>query len=79
MEKIGINDNFLELGGHSDLSRELAEKLAEQFSIALTAGIAITEPTIAKLSERIETLIWASQNMNDSDDIDDEDSEEFEL
>ena len=76
-EQVGIHDNFLELGGHSDLAAQLTEAISKAFDVELPSGIPIKEPTIAGLAERIETIRWASHDVES--DSDDDDEEEFEL
>ncbi len=77
-DKVGIQDNFLELGGHTELATALAAKISEMFGVEIPPGTPINEPTIARVAERIETIRWASQEMDASFDEEDDD-EEFEL
>jgi amino acid adenylation domain-containing protein len=56
IEKIGIHDDFLELGGHSILGTQLVALLREEFQIDLPLRLLFAAPTVAKLAAEIEPL-----------------------
>ncbi|MEP0752181.1 amino acid adenylation domain-containing protein [Trichocoleus sp. Lan] len=54
LEKVGIYDNFFDLGGHSLLIPQLLAKVRETFQIELTLRDFFDAPTIADLGKSIE-------------------------
>ncbi|MBT7590553.1 MAG: SDR family NAD(P)-dependent oxidoreductase [Candidatus Scalindua sp.] len=63
IEHIGINDNFSELGGDSLLAIKILSRMRETFGVDITVQMLFEKPTIAELSERIETIRWAKQGV----------------
>ncbi|MBE9230400.1 SDR family NAD(P)-dependent oxidoreductase [Cuspidothrix issatschenkoi LEGE 03284] len=53
IEKIGIDDNFLELGGDSLLATQLVARLRAQFAVNLSLASMFELPTIALMTEYI--------------------------
>ncbi|MEW5858056.1 MAG: thioester reductase domain-containing protein, partial [Cyanobacteriota bacterium] len=54
LQKVGIYDNFFDLGGHSLLIPQLLAKVRETFQIELSLREFFDAPTIADLGKRIE-------------------------
>ncbi|MFE1744013.1 amino acid adenylation domain-containing protein [Coleofasciculus sp. H7-2] len=54
LEKVGIYDNFFDLGGHSLLIPQLLAKMRETFQIELSLRDFFDAPTIADLARSIE-------------------------
>ncbi|MDM8558174.1 amino acid adenylation domain-containing protein [Candidatus Parabeggiatoa sp. HSG14] len=54
VEKIGINDNFLKLGGHSLLVTQIISRIRKVFQIELPFSSLYDYPTVAELSQIIE-------------------------
>ena len=54
-EKIGINDNFFEIGGHSLLAVQLVAKINAQTSQQLPLSILFSAPSIAALGKLLTT------------------------
>jgi NAD(P)-dependent dehydrogenase (short-subunit alcohol dehydrogenase family)/acyl carrier protein len=53
MHPIGIDDNFLECGGHSLLALQLMSRLRQEFRIELPFVAFFEDPTIAALARRL--------------------------
>lgn len=64
LEKIGIYDKFLELGGHSLLASLVISRLRETLSVEVSVGALFESPTVASLSEQIETSQHQKQQIN---------------
>ena len=54
MEKVGINDNFFRLGGHSLLLIKLIHLVAEKYSIQLSARDVFQAPTVSEMAVALE-------------------------
>jgi amino acid adenylation domain-containing protein len=59
VERVGVNDNFFLLGGHSLLGTQLLTRISESFGIELSLLTIFDHPTLAGMSEEIEKLILA--------------------
>jgi acyl carrier protein len=57
MERVGVNDNFFFLGGHSLLGTQLIARARDSFGIELPLRTVFDWPTAAELSVEIERLI----------------------
>lgn len=59
LERVGVNDNFFLLGGHSLLGTQLIARISETFGVDLTLLKLFDHPTVAEMSVEIEDLILA--------------------
>ena len=57
MERVGVNDNFFFLGGHSLLGTQLIARARDTFGIELPLRTVFDWPTAAELSVEIERMI----------------------
>ncbi len=57
VERVGANDNFFLLGGHSLLGTQLITRVNEAFGIELALLQLFDHPTVAEMSYEIEKLI----------------------
>lgn len=65
VEKVGMNDNFFLLGGHSLLGTQLLTKISHVFGVDLTLLSLFDHPTLAEISCEIEKLILAKIERGD--------------
>jgi acyl-coenzyme A synthetase/AMP-(fatty) acid ligase/acyl carrier protein len=56
IQLVGIHDNFFELGGHSLLATQVISRLRKAFEIEIPLKELFAAPTVAQLSDRIESL-----------------------
>jgi amino acid adenylation domain-containing protein len=57
VEKVGVNDNFFFLGGHSLLGTQLIARVRNIFGIELPLRMVFDSPTAAELSFEIERIL----------------------
>jgi amino acid adenylation domain-containing protein len=62
-EPIGIQDNFFELGGHSLKAVQLISRISKKFSVKINPVELFENPNIEKLSEEIEKIQWANNQL----------------
>ncbi len=55
VDQVGINDDFFDLGGHSLLAVRLISLIRKQFKFEMPIGDIFDYPTIAQLSQRLES------------------------
>ncbi len=53
VDRIGINDNFFTLGGHSILAMQIISRIPDLFEVTLSADTLFDNPTIAQLAVMI--------------------------
>ncbi len=80
IERVGIHENFFDLGGHSMLAMQLASRVREDFGIDLPIAAVFSSPTVAGLGdcllqdranrtvlEHAAALILSTANMSDDE------------
>jgi amino acid adenylation domain-containing protein len=60
LDRVGREDNFFLLGGHSLLGAQLIVRIRERFGVHLTLRDLFVTQTVAKLAERIEREVIAA-------------------
>ncbi|MEA5557996.1 amino acid adenylation domain-containing protein [Nodularia spumigena] len=63
IERMGVDENFLELGGNSLLAIRVTSRLREAFQLDLPLHSVFEKPTVAGLAERIQILQQTIQQM----------------
>jgi amino acid adenylation domain-containing protein len=59
VNRVGVNDNFFLLGGHSLMGTQVIARVSESFGVDLTLLKLFDHPTVAEMSTEIENLILA--------------------
>jgi amino acid adenylation domain-containing protein len=57
--RVGRNDNFFNLGGHSLMGAQLIARVQQRFAVELSLRSLFDQPTIAEISSEIERLLYA--------------------
>jgi amino acid adenylation domain-containing protein len=57
VERVGINDNFFLLGGHSLLGTQLITNISRSFGVELSLLTLFDHPTVAAMAAEIERLV----------------------
>jgi acyl carrier protein len=57
LERIGVHDNFLELGGHSLVATQLMARLRDTFGLDLPLRVLFESATLAELAEVVEDTL----------------------
>ncbi|MEG4350112.1 amino acid adenylation domain-containing protein [Microcoleus sp. LAD1_D3] len=69
LEKVGSNQNFFDLGGHSLMATQLISRVRSCFGIELALCDFFAAPTIQNLAELIEEEILANADSNQIDEL----------
>jgi acyl carrier protein len=59
VDRIGIHDNFFDLGGHSLMVIQLMSRVRKSFQVELPLKDVFTSPTIKEIAEMVEARILA--------------------
>lgn len=59
LPRVGVNDNFFLLGGHSLLGTQLIARVSESFGVEMSLLKLFDHPRISEMAEQIEKLILA--------------------
>ena len=66
VEKVGIHNNFFKLGGYSLLAIQVISRINQAFSVKITLRTMFEKPTIADLSDRIQTLVRLKESQSEN-------------
>ena len=66
-DKIGIKDNFFNLGGHSIKATRLITEIYKHFKIELSISVLFETSTLEELSKEIDNIVWVNTTEDFSD------------
>jgi len=79
IERVGVEDSFLEIGGDSLLATQVTTRIRKQFHIEFPISALFEDQTIAALAVRIEEMVSASSVPQDDREASSADREEVEF
>ena len=56
IDRVGVSDNFIELGGHSVLATQIISRVRDLFLVEMTLRAVFEHPTVAALAQQIENV-----------------------
>ncbi len=65
-DKIGIRDNFFDMGGHSLKATRVISKIQEVYGVKVDLKNLFIDPTVEHLSDYVETLTWMEAQSNNT-------------
>ncbi|MCW3466341.1 non-ribosomal peptide synthetase [Chitinophaga nivalis] len=66
-EKIGVDDNFFELSGHSLKAIRLTSQIKKVFDVNISLQVLFNYPTVAGIAGEIEKIYWANNELFDTE------------
>jgi len=69
LEKVGIHDNFFDLGGHSLLITQLLAKVRDTFKVNLSLRSLFQDPTVANIAKKIAIAQQAKPGSKVDEDV----------
>jgi acyl-CoA synthetase (AMP-forming)/AMP-acid ligase II len=66
LKRVGINDDFFQLGGNSLLAVQLMTRIREALHVDISLLPFFEKPTVAGIADTLETARWAEQELRDS-------------
>jgi acyl carrier protein len=69
VDKVGIDDNFFDLGGHSLAATQLLSRLRASFGVELTLADFFAAATVREVSKKIEAALVAQASSDELEEI----------
>jgi amino acid adenylation domain-containing protein len=79
VDRVGLTDNFFDLGGHSLLLMRVAARVKEQFKVDLPLRAMFETPTVGGIAERVKETLWLARGREAMAGVGAADREEIEL
>jgi acyl carrier protein len=68
LDRVGVDENFFLLGGHSLLGAQLIARIGERFGVEMTLRSLFDNPTVAGMAAEVKRLVIADlEAMSDED------------
>jgi amino acid adenylation domain-containing protein len=68
LDRVGADENFFMLGGHSMLGAQLIARIGERFDVDMSLRALFDNPTVAEMATEVERLLVADlEEMSDDD------------
>jgi amino acid adenylation domain-containing protein len=68
LDRVGVDENFFMLGGHSLLGAQLVTRIDERFGVAMSLRALFDNPTVAEMAVEVQRLLVADlEAMSDAD------------
>ena len=71
LDRVGIHDNFFEIGGHSLFAMQVISRIRSEFKVELPITAIFEAPQIATLAQRLEDLLLEHAVTAESDSVSD--------
>ncbi|HTQ79686.1 MAG TPA: amino acid adenylation domain-containing protein, partial [Thermoanaerobaculia bacterium] len=65
VDRVGVQDDFLSLGGHSLLSIQIASRIEEAFAVRISLKVIFSGQTLEALAGEVEAALFASSSDGD--------------
>ncbi|WP_340067242.1 MupA/Atu3671 family FMN-dependent luciferase-like monooxygenase [Ascidiimonas aurantiaca] len=70
VEKVGVRDNFFDLGGHSVKAIKLRNHLYAKYNVEINLPVLFNNPTVENLANELEKALWVNQSEEENEDVD---------
>jgi acyl carrier protein len=64
LERVGVLDNFFDLGGHSLKATQIVSRVRQVFGVIIPLRNLFEDPTIDALARILEDLLWQQEDVN---------------
>lgn len=79
LDKIGVDEHFFDVGGHSLLAVQIVTRVKEQYDVEFSMRRLMEVATIEGMASYVENALWLRDADSDTESADDDDFEELEI